>query len=196
MRLLGHDRFAVVGHDRGSYYALRLALDYPGTVERLAVLDSLPICEHLDRVDVRFAAAWWHWFFYAQPAIPERVINADPDSWYQGDPPAMGTENYDEWRTAMRDPDVVRGMLEDYRAGLTIDASDERDDRAAGRKLQQPVLTLWSTRDDLHQLYGDPVAIWRYWAHDVRGYGIESGHHMAEEAPDQLTESLRLFLRH
>lgn len=194
MRTLGHDRFSVVGHDRGSYYALRLALDYPETVERLAVLDGLPICEHLDRLDVRFATAWWHWFFFAQPAIPERVINADPDSWYRGDPELMGEENYDEWRRAMRDPGVVRGMLEDYRAGLSVDARDERADRAAGRKLQQPVLALWSTLDDLQQLYGDPIAIWRSWAPHVTGHGVESGHHMAEEAPAELAKSLQLFL--
>jgi pimeloyl-ACP methyl ester carboxylesterase len=35
--------------------------------------------------------------------------------------PAMGRENHDEWREATRNPDVVRAMLEDYRAGLTID---------------------------------------------------------------------------
>ena len=29
MTHLGHDRFALVGHDRGSYVALRLALDHP-----------------------------------------------------------------------------------------------------------------------------------------------------------------------
>jgi haloacetate dehalogenase len=194
MGALGHDRFHVVGHDRGSYYALRLALDHPENVERLAVLDSLPICEHLDRLDVRFATAWWHWFFFAQPDIPERVINADPDAWYRGDPEVMGQQNYDEWRTAMRNPDVVRGMLEDYRAGLTVDASDERADRAAGRTLRQPVLALWSTRDDLQQLYGDPIAIWRSWAPDISGHGIESGHHMAEEAPAELAESLGRFL--
>ncbi len=134
------------------------------------------------------------WFFFAQPAIPERVINADPDSWYRGDPELMGEENYDEWRRAMRDPGVVRGMLEDYRAGLSVDARDERADRAAGRKLQQPVLALWSTLDDLQQLYGDPIAIWRSWAPHVTGHGVESGHHMAEEAPAELAKSLQLFL--
>jgi len=45
------------------------------------------------------------------------VINADPDSWYHGDPNLMGQENYEEWRAALRDPAVVRAMLEDYRAG-------------------------------------------------------------------------------
>lgn len=67
-------------------------------------------------------------------------------------------------------------------------------DRAADRKLQQPVLALWSTHDDLQQLYGDPVGIWRSWALNVTGYGIESGHHMAEQAPAELAESLQLFL--
>jgi haloacetate dehalogenase len=57
MRGLGHERFAVVGHDRGSYVALRTALDHSGAVSRLAVLDCIPIVEHLDRADARFAAA-------------------------------------------------------------------------------------------------------------------------------------------
>jgi haloacetate dehalogenase len=194
MHTLGHDRFAVVGHDRGSYYALRLALDSPDRVSRIALLDCLPISEHLDRVDASFATAWWHWFFFAQPDTPERVITADPDAWYRGDPSVMGQQNYDEWRTAMRDPAVVRGMLEDYRAGLTVDDRDERADRAAGRRLRQPLLVLWSTRDDLEDLYGDPLIIWRNWADDVSGHGIDSGHHMTELAPDDLAAELGRFL--
>ena len=65
-------------------------------------------------------------------------------------------------------------MLEDYRAGLTVDYRDERADRAAGRKLRQPLLVLWSTRDDLEDLYGDPRVIWRDWADDVGGHGIDA----------------------
>ena len=90
MASLGHDRFAVAGHDRGSYVAFRLALDHPGSVRAVALLDGIPIVEHLERMDVDFATAYWHWFFFAQPATPERVITADPDAWYQGDPAVMG----------------------------------------------------------------------------------------------------------
>lgn len=194
MRALGHERFAVVGHDRGSYYALRMALDHPGHVARAALLDCLPISEHLDRTDARFATAWWHWFFFAQPKLPERVIIANPDAWYRGDPEVMGPENYAEWRAAVHDPDVIRGMLEDYRAGLGIDAEHERADRAAGRRVQQPLLVLWSTKDDLEELYGDPLQIWRGWADNVTGHGIVSGHHVAEQAPDELAEALGSFL--
>ncbi len=120
---------------------------------------------------------------FAQPDIPERVINADPDAWYRGDPEVMGQENYDEWRTATRNPDVVRAMLEDYRAGLTVDCRHEEADRARGTRIDCPVLILWSLRDDLEDLYGDPRSIWRGWADDVRGHGIDAGHHVAEEAP-------------
>lgn len=192
---LGHDRYRVVGHDRGSYVALRLALDHEHHLDQLVVMDGIPISEHLRRSDARFATEWWHWFFYAQPDVPERVINADPDAWYLGDPVVMGAQNHAEWRAAIRDPDVVRAMLEDYRAGLTVDRADEEADRRAGRRLTIPTLVLWSLRDDLADLYGDPLAIWQDWAEDVRGFGIDSGHHMAEEAPQQLLDALVSFLR-
>lgn len=194
MRHLGHDRFALAAHDRGSYVALRLALDHPDAIPALILMDCIPISEHLARADARFATEWWHWFFFAQPDVPERVINADPDSWYRGDPASMGQDNYDEWRAATRNPTVVRAMLEDYRAGLTIDAEHERADQAAGRKLQMPLLALWSEQDDLVDLHGDPLAIWREWADEVSGHGIDSGHHVAEDAPAPLAEAIIGFL--
>ena len=194
MRSLGHERFALLGHDRGSYVGLRLALDHPNSVNRLILADCIPISEHLDRVGAEFATRWWHWFFYAQPNLPERVIMADPDAWYQGDREAMGSQNYDEWRAATRKPSVVRAMLEDYRAGVTIDALHERADRDAGRQLEMPLLALWSERDDLEELYGNPLTIWHDWAHQVEGRGIDSGHHMAEEAPDELARAVTAFL--
>ena len=195
MDALGHDRFAVAGHDRGSYVAFRLAMNHPERVAAAALLDCIPIVEHLERTNEAFATQWWHWFFFAQPGKPEQAINADPDRWYSADPERMGEENHAEWLRAIHDPVVVRGMLEDYRAGLTVDRRAEEEDRAAGRILQPPLLVLWSLRDDLEQLYGDPQAIWRSWARDVRGHGLDSGHHMAEEAPVELTEALDAFFR-
>jgi haloacetate dehalogenase len=195
MRSLGHDRFDLVGHDRGSYVAFRLAMDHPDAVRRVALLDCIPIVEHLDRISPEFATAWYHWFFFAQPDTPERVIGADPDAWYGGDPEAMGAENFAERREAIHRPEVVRAMLEDYRAGLTVDRADEEADRAAGRRLTMPLLALWSARDDLEDLFGDPVAIWRDWADHVRGGSIDSGHHVAEEAPEELAAALGEFFR-
>src|SRR4051794_41099646 len=91
MRALGHGRFAVAGHDRGCYVALRAALDPPDSVGKLVVMAGVPIAEALARCDARFAAAWWHWFFLGQTAKPaEDVINRDPDAWYRGDRAKMG----------------------------------------------------------------------------------------------------------
>lgn len=195
MRTLGHEQFAVAGHDRGSYVALRLALDHPDAVERLAVLDSVPISEALARCGATFATRWWHWFFYAQPEKPERAILADPDAWYGGGPEHMGQEAYAEYRAAIRDPATVRAMLEDYRAGLGVDRAHEQADRDAGKHVTCPLLVLWSSRDDMEELYGDPRQIWQDWASDLRGGGpIESGHHMAEEAPEALASALLAFL--
>jgi haloacetate dehalogenase len=199
MRALGHERFAVVGHDRGSYVALRTAMDHPGAVTHLAVLDCIPIVEHLDRADARFAAAWWHWFFFAQPEKPERAITADPEAWYgslaPGRAQAMGEENHADHLAAIRDPATVHAMLEDYRAGLGVDRAAEEADRAAGRRVGCPTLVLWSARDDLAELHGDPLAIWADWTTDLRGGGpVDSGHHIAEEAPDALAARLVPFL--
>jgi haloacetate dehalogenase len=85
-------------------------------------------------------------------------------------------------------------MLEDYRAGLGIDVDHERADRDAGRVITCPTLMLWSEHDDLEELHGDPLTIWRAWSTDLRGGSIDSGHHMAEDNPEALSAALVAFL--
>jgi haloacetate dehalogenase len=196
MRSLGHERFAVAGHDRGCYVAFRFAIDYPEDATHLVVMDGVPIGEALARADARFAAAWWHWFFLGQTAKPaERVISADPDAWYDVDREQMGDEAYADLRRALHDPETVHAMCEDYRAGLGIDRSHDDADRRAGRRAQCPSLVVWAKRDDMEELYGDPVSVWRDWLADIRdAVPIDSGHHMAEEAPQELAEAIGAFL--
>ncbi len=198
LRRLGHERFVVVGHDRGSYVALRLALDHPEAVAGLVVLDGIPLGVHVQRCDDRFATAYWHWFFFAQPDKPERAVLTDPDAWYGAGPEVearMGAENYAEYRAAIHDPATVHAMIEDYRAGLGVDRAHELADRAAGRRVGCPLLVLWSRLDDLEDLHGDPLAIWANWASDLRGgHALDSAHHMAEDAPDELAAALIRFL--
>ena len=195
MRALGHERFAVAGHDRGCYVAFRLAMDHPDCATHLAVLDGVPIGEALARCDARFASRWWHWFYLGQTAKPaEPTINADPDAWYGYGPEQMGDEAYADYRRAIHDPATVHAMCEDYRAGLGIDRNHDDEDRRAGRRVACPVLALWAGNDDLPELYGDVLGVWRGWAVQVQGRALECGHHMAEEAPDELTTELRAFL--
>ena len=122
------------------------------------------------------------------------MISADPEAWYRATPEQMGAENFADYREAIHDPATVHAMCEDYRAGLGIDRRHDEDDRAAGRRVTCPTLMLWSEHDDMEQLYGDPLAIWRAWADDLQGGSIDSGHHMAEEAPGELAARLLHFL--
>ena len=106
----------------------------------------------------------------------------------------MGEGNHADVWAAFGDPAVVHGMCEDYRAGLRVDRAHEEADRAAGRKIRCPMLLLVSTEDDLG-IHGDPEAIWRPWtAGELRSHPIHSGHHQAEQAPDELAAALLGFL--
>jgi haloacetate dehalogenase len=157
---------------------------------------AVPIVEALARIDLRFAREWWHWFFLGQIEKPaERVIAAiGPDAWYRTrGPEVMGAESHADLWEALRDPAVVHGMCEDYRAGLTIDVEHEEASRAAGRRVRCPVQVLWATREDVDLLGGDPLALWHGWAEDLRGAGIDSGHHVAEDAPEATAAALAEF---
>ncbi|MGX1305383.1 haloacetate dehalogenase [Amorphus suaedae] len=195
MAALGHRQFAVAGHDRGSYRAFRLAMDFPDRVSALAVMDGVPIYEALERADWRFARAWYHWFFFAQSEKAAAAVTSAPDLWYPCDRETMGAENAADFLAATRDPIVVRGMLADYRAGLDVDYLHDRSDREAGRRLACPLAVLWSVRDDMEALYGDPTEPWNAWvSQKVFRQAIQSGHHMAEEAPEEVAGALRRFL--
>jgi haloacetate dehalogenase len=161
------------------------------------VMDGLPVLEHLERTDARFAQAWWHWWFLGQTEKPaERVINADPGAWYSTPPgEAIGVGNHADVWAALCDPAVVHGMCEDYRAGLAVDWRHDRADRAAGRRVACPTLLLESSGDDL-DLQGDPAAIWAPWVEGRLSHQVvTSGHHQAEEAPEEVAGAVLAFLR-
>jgi haloacetate dehalogenase len=200
MARLGFERFAVVGHDRGGRVAYRLALDHPGRVTRLAVLDMVPTVETWARMDRRLGLETYHWMFLAQPAdLPERLIGADPDyflrwtldSW-AGRPDAFDLRALAEYHRAFRDPGVIHATCEDYRAGATIDVEDDAADRDH-RRIACPVLTLWA-EDKGAEPGWDSVAVWRDWARDVRGQPVPSGHFLPEETPAETLAALEPFL--
>lgn len=196
MQRLGFERFRVAGHDRGGRVAYRLALDHPGRVEALAVLDIIPTGEAFRRTNMAFGMGYWHWFFLAQPApLPEGMIGADPDAYYFRDraraQEMFSSEALADYLECAQDPATIHAMCEDYRAGATIDFQLDEEDRGR-RRIQCAVLALWSKYGALEKWY-DVLAIWRDWADDVRGRALECGHYLAEEAPDDTARELRSF---
>ncbi|HEY7551048.1 MAG TPA: alpha/beta hydrolase [Hyphomicrobiaceae bacterium] len=201
MEILGHRRFLVGGHDRGARLAHRLALDVPDRVEKLAVLDIVPTIEHFERTDMSFALGYYHWFWFAQPhPFPEVLINAAPEAWFHAhtarEPEPAGffhPEALADYLAAARNPEAIRGMCEDYRAAATIDLQHDRASRAAGARIQCPLLVLWGAKGRIGRWY-DPLAIWRrYCAAEVTGGPVDSGHYLAEEAPGEVLERFEAF---
>jgi haloacetate dehalogenase len=202
MEKLGHQRFLVASHDRGSRVAHRLALHHPGRVLKLAVMDIVPTLEHFERADMSFGLGYYHWFWFAQPhPFPENLISAAPEIWFRAhtsrEPKGndfFAPEALADYLHHVRMPEMIRGMCEDYRAAASIDLEHDRASRAAGRKIQCPLLVLWGRKGKIEQWY-DALAIWRqYCAAEVTGGPVSSGHYLAEEAPDEVLSQLQLFL--
>jgi haloacetate dehalogenase len=203
MRHFGHERFYVVGHDRGGRVAHRLALDHARRVIRLAVLDIIPTIEHFERTDMAFALGYYHWFWFAQPhPFPEVLINAAPEAWFTAhtsrEPKGADFFHPDalaDYLEAARRPDAIVGMCEDYRAAASIDLEHDRASRDAGIKVECPTLVLWGAKGKLNQWY-KPLEIWRgYCAAEVSGGAIESGHYLAEERPAEVLQYIESFLQ-
>jgi haloacetate dehalogenase len=194
MRALGFERFAVAGHDRGARVAHRLVRDHPGQIERLALLDIVPTLYRFETIDQKAATASYHWFFLIQPGgLPERLIGAEPEFYLRHslrDPAVFEPEAFAEYLRCFRNPETIRATCDEYRAGASIDLVHDRADR--GRKLTMPLLVLWGQRSSQGSGY-DMLAVWRDHAENVTGHGIDSGHFLPEEAPEETYSALRAF---
>lgn len=205
MRSAGHDRFAIIGHDRGGRVAYRAALDHPAAISRVAVLDIVPTLDVWDRADARFALAFWPFSLLAQPSpLPERLISAAPDAIVDDALNAWGTprEAFPEWVreayiSALSDPAHVHAICEEYRAAASVDREYDAADLEAGRRIGCPLLALWSGRGGLATWYediGGPLALWRRWGSNVQGQAMTGGHFFPEEHPRITARVIQEFL--
>ncbi|HYL18919.1 MAG TPA: alpha/beta hydrolase [Burkholderiales bacterium] len=198
MESLGHKRYAVVGHDRGARVAHRLALDYPDAVSRLCVLDIVPTHTVFRDAGKELAAAYWHWFFFLTPDLPELMLGAVPEAFLRhmfraltARAGAIEEPMLQEYLRAFTLPGTIRAGLEDYRAAATRDCED--DERDLALKVRCPLLAIWGEYGKMHTLF-DVLATWREKAVDVHGRALPCGHFIPEEAPDELLAELRPFL--
>ncbi len=199
MERLGFERFSVVGHDRGGRVAYRMALDHPDVVERLAVLNIVPTVDQFERMAQEASLDYYPWYLLAQPPpFAERLVSASAEyfvrhtleTWaaVSGAITREATERYLRAFT----PETIGGMCADYRASFHVDRHMDAADRAAGRRIQCPVLVHWGAEEDA--MADGPLGVWRRWAADVRGGPLPSGHFLPEEASEPLVASLREFL--
>ena len=195
---LGHETFFLMGHDRGARVAHRLALDFPEKVEKLIVLDIVPTHTIFSRTGRELAAAYWHWFYFQAPDLPEIMIRNSAEPFLQTmfrslswRPDAIDDLLFAEYLRAFTLPGTIRCGLEDYRAAATIDYED--DERDLGTKLSCPVYTTWGQFGKMESLF-DVVDTWKEKAHNVMGKSLPCGHFIPEEAPDELLSEIVPFL--
>jgi len=203
MHTLGHERFAVCGHDRGGRVAHRLALDHPQAVARLAVIDIAPTLDMYAATDMRFARAYYHWFFLIQPTPwPERMIGANPleylhwklGGWGAGNTQHIEPEAMAEYERCFARPAAIHAACEDYRASAGIDLEHDRASRAAGQRIACDTLLLWGSRGVVHAQF-DPMALWRaQCAAGLEGEAMNAGHFIPEELPAATAAHLLSFL--
>lgn len=202
MEELGHVRFSLIGHDRGARVAYRLALDHPGRVEKLALLDIIPTSEVWKNIEAGRAPAA-HWVFLSQKApVPEDEIRQGPDVYFSGlmtkwsgaqKLNAFHPAALDAYRAAWGDATRIHAFCEDYRAGARQDRAADEADLAAGKKLQCPVLVL---PGNFFLTSGATPALdlWRAtFAPQAQGEVIASGHFVAEENSAQTLAALQRF---
>jgi haloacetate dehalogenase len=205
MTQLGFMRFSIAGHDRGGRVAYRAALDHPAAVDKLALLDVLPVDTVWDRADARMALAFWPWSLLAQPEpLPERLIGAAPDAVIEhalGESWGTPSETFSAavravYVTALSDPAHVHAICEEYRAAATIDREHDAHDRRAGHRISCPVLALWSRGGPLSTWCSDdggPLALLAEIADRVSGGAVDGGHFFPEEHPEQTAIALAGF---
>lgn len=192
----------LVGHDRGGRVAHRLALDHPGRVARLAVIDIAPTLDMYARTDLAFARAYYHWFHLIQPApLPETMIGGAARAYLHaklGGWGAAGLAHVEPaalaaYERAFERPAAIHSACEDYRASAGIDLQHDRESRARGERIACDTLVLWGARGVVHRFF-DPLALWQaQCAARVSGHALDAGHFIPEERPADTAAALRAF---
>jgi pimeloyl-ACP methyl ester carboxylesterase len=122
MTMLGIEKIALVGHDRGARVATRFAKDHPEAIDRLVVMDNVPTRIVAREMNTPIAKAYWFFLFHLVPDLPEALIAGREDLWLRHffsdwcyNPLAISGEAFETYVNAYRRPGAVRGAMDDYR---------------------------------------------------------------------------------
>jgi pimeloyl-ACP methyl ester carboxylesterase len=197
MDALGHQRFALYGTDVGMPIAYALAADHRDRVDRLAVSEApLPGISPSPPLFLPppLNAKLWHLAFNQLPKINEQLVTGREDIFFGAEFDASaGTNKLPDYAVryyidTLKDPDHLRGSFEFYRAIPTTIAQNQKRKE---RRLTLPVLAIGGAESS-----GDGVGnTMKLAADDVQAVVLaDSGHWVAEQAPEQLLAALTAFL--
>jgi pimeloyl-ACP methyl ester carboxylesterase len=196
MDALGHERFAVVGHDTGFAIGYALAADHPDRIDRVALAEipgspgaapSPPVF-----VPGPINDRLWHLPFNRLEKINEQLVEGRERIFFAWEFDAAAEKLPDQvidyYVGLLSDPDALRGSFGFYRA---LDTTIAQDGQRKTRRLSMPVLAIGGAAS-----FGEHVAdAMKLVADDVQSFVVPgAGHFVAEEAPDEMLQVLRAFL--
>jgi pimeloyl-ACP methyl ester carboxylesterase len=201
MSELGFDSFFVCAHDRGARVAHKLCIDHPDRVRKTILLDICPTLDMYKSTNFDFAKAYYHWYFFIQDEpLPETLISAAPRHFikmFMGGLDIFDLACFAEYAKNFDDPECVRAMCHDYRAGATIDLDEAREDLKNGRLITCPLLVIWGKSGVIEKCF-DGLKEWRAVTQEdvpVKGYSVDAGHYIPEQAPDEVVSAILDFLK-
>ena len=199
---LGFSKFDILSHDRGARVAHKLCVNHPERVGRCMLLDICPTLAMYEKTDMKFAWAYWHWFFLVQPEpFPEKLILAGPKVFvekcfgngFSGPREFIDDRAMEEYAKQFEDESGVHAMCEDYRAAITVDLAEAREDREKGRRIKCPISVIWGKKGVIESSF-DALKEWRAVCDgEVTGQSVDAGHYIAEEVPDELLKHVKEF---
>jgi pimeloyl-ACP methyl ester carboxylesterase len=196
MDVLGHHRFAVVGHDTGFAIGYALAADHPDRIDRVALAEipgspgaapSPPVF-----VPGPINDRLWHLPFNRLEGINEQLVEGREAIFFGWEFDAAAKKLPDDvidyYVGLLSDPDSLRGSFGFYRA---LDTTIAQDVQRTARRLAMPVLAIGGEAS-----FGEHVAdAMKLAADDVESLVLPgTGHFVAEEAPDEMLAALGTFL--
>lgn len=190
----------VVGHDRGARVARRMAYDYPELINRLALIEIMPI-EYVYSLSAEEAAKkYWHWVFQVVPDLPETLISGKEEEYLKfllsrGDglfERLNSDGSWEEYLSHWKKPGAVKAALSDYRASYKFDLPEYQEMVETEDKLNIDTLLLWAEKGNLSGL---PVEeIWKQSLNNVTGYELKNcGHYLLEESGEEVAKYILEF---
>jgi pimeloyl-ACP methyl ester carboxylesterase len=204
----------LVGHDRGARVAHHLAIDAPVYADNFtligaAVLDIVPtFIQWQGLANPAEGKGFFHWPFLANVDFATEMIQALGgdiflqrmfDRW-RGTLSLESEKNlgqdgsYEVYKAAFRSESVIRASCLDYAAGAKEDIDEEKADQAEGKKVNVPILVMYSA-SGLGKRFDVP-GVWKSWVHEPeknivqKAVGRGAGHFFAEENPEETFEYL------
>jgi pimeloyl-ACP methyl ester carboxylesterase len=197
MDALGHQRFAMAGHDTGMWIGYALAADHPDRLDRLAVAETpipglSPSPPLLGSAHVNDRL--WHFAFNRLAEVNEQLVTGREDIYFgwqfatkaAKELPGYAVRHYID--TLASDPDALHGSFAIYRA---LDITIAQNQQRKTRRLTLPVLAIGGA-ESLGEQVGNTMKLA---ADDVQTLVIPGcGHHPPEEAPEETLAALTAFL--